>query len=118
MKIRAGYVSNSSSSSFIIVGKELSGIKEAEEALKNGQNVYCIGKFLCDGQDVFTLTENLLNSVCQTDKIRYIASEYTQSNVENGVSINPDWKKDSEIFFFKKDCHSTSNEKSFAIRYL
>lgn len=62
MKSRNGFVSNSSSSSFILIGKKIS-FKEAFERANNHKCVTVIGKELWDGQDVFDLDVEMSNEI-------------------------------------------------------
>ena len=48
MKIRNGYVSNSSSSSFLIIGRKID-----YNDIKDEDLIYVEGKELCDGKDIF-----------------------------------------------------------------
>ena len=57
MKIRKGFVSNSSSSSFILLGRD---VHFDDIDLSNMGRVTVIGKYLNDGTDVFYLNEDLL----------------------------------------------------------
>lgn len=52
MKIRQGFVSNSSSSSFVIIGKEIDW-KDADKH----ENVWFIGNYLCDGKEAFEIDD-------------------------------------------------------------
>jgi len=56
MKIRNGFVSNSSSSSFLIIGKKCSDLSNLTKAdIKKG--ITAIGKYLWEGKDVFNITD-------------------------------------------------------------
>lgn len=52
MKVRCGFVSNSSSSSFVLIGKEIDW-KDADKYEK----VWFIGDYLCDGKEAFEIDD-------------------------------------------------------------
>jgi len=55
MKIRNSFVTNSSSSSFILIGKNT----KIEDVKINEKEYICLGRYLSDGQDVFDLTHEI-----------------------------------------------------------
>lgn len=57
MKIRQGFVSNSSSSSFIVFGRNID-IKDITPSIIKEKEIICLGKELSDGQDIFYI-ENI-----------------------------------------------------------
>lgn len=61
MKTRAGFVSNSSSSSFVIIGKRISA-----NEIKSNDNVWMIGEN-CDGYEAFELTEEVKDAILEHD---------------------------------------------------
>ena len=59
MKSRIGYVSNSSSSSFVVIGKVVGDLFKGDFKFKKGRKYYVIGKSMCDGTDVILLDKEL-----------------------------------------------------------
>lgn len=57
MKIRQGFVSNSSSSSFIVFGRNID-IKDITPSIIKEKEIICLGKELSEGQDIFYI-ENI-----------------------------------------------------------
>jgi len=57
MKVRQGFVSNSSSSSFLLIGEE---VNFDDLTMNDVENIIVLGRYLYEGQDVFDLTEELL----------------------------------------------------------
>lgn len=79
MKIRNGFVSNSSSSSFIAVASQLNADEIKPEDIANGL-IWAVGKSLSEGEDVFQINDQFALHILNTS------------------SCDDDWKDDFDVY--------------------
>lgn len=128
MKIRSGYISNSSSSSFIIFGKNIGDIYCLPELDFDNKTYYLVGNNLCDGIDLIELTKELYDYFV-AENIEFEQGfnagdiiechHLLQSNETMFISFQTPvgLPADSETYVVETDYHSTKDLKTAQERY-
>jgi hypothetical protein len=116
-KVRNGFISNSSSSSFIIIGTRISSY----ELPKNGK-VMAVGSDHGEGIDIFEvdkkMQEYLSKNADIADKLEFYLTDVCGGS-EDGLEIPDDikLKKGSRLYSFDKSYHSTQDLADLKERY-
>lgn len=138
MKERLGWVSNSSSSSFLLLGKKVDYETAKYEKENNNTKIVFVGFNLCDGRDMIediTLDQlkklEWYNYDNAREAFEYFIPFLFQKSKDDGaterISINVDFvKKSLEEFQYPKldvtcifkDYNSTKTEEEFNDRYM
>ena len=112
MKIRSGFVSNSSSSSFCFVGREVS-CDEANKLIDK-EDLYIYGKDLSDAKDIMIATKELL----ELSKSSSLGVFLFLSDVKTeGVSLSTLPSHATHVFDWEKDYDYTETAEMFLSRY-
>lgn len=115
MKIRNGYVSNSSSSSFLVVGVK----KRFDEINIKDMNIYVRGKQLNDGEDFFQLDKSKYQYIRDNIKDKKIFEfydvDYFESCEEQLADI--EYRQCQQLFEIEQDYHYSIDVQDIEHRY-
>lgn len=126
MKVRQGFVSNSSSSSFLIIGKEIE-IKDVTYKMVKEKNIIVAGDYLSDAQDIFkikTIEEyafiKALNKISIDDTFKYYNAYFYDNDEESEGEIDLSKLPNTGIvkyFYLEQDYKSSKNLDDMKRRY-
>ena len=116
MKIRTCFVSNSSSSSCVIIGKRIN-YKDVLQIMAEGRDVYVLGDYLCDGSDLFKLTEEMANAAKRNRWDIGAASFWEVYEYGEEISLE-NAPRDMVAFGMELDYHTTEGLDEFNRRYI
>lgn len=107
MKTRNGFVSNSSSSSFVLIAKNFISIEELTEE-HIGTTTFVAQECLDDGDNVFQLLNKKMLTLVKKNASLFNGA-YLEARELEGKIIESDVNK--EVYNFTRSHHSAENEK-------
>lgn len=121
MKIRKGFVSNSSSSSFVLFGKKIRSLEDFNDADCAGKDIFFVGEYLCDGNDFIQVEswnrEFFRNGMWENNDGYVLFAVDKKVELESGdVDVNPHVGED--VMFVCADYHGTDSIDKFFERYV
>lgn len=126
MKTRTSFVSNSSSSSFVVIGKTVGNLFADDIELDEHQFYLMRGKFLCDGEDIITLdkeTAKWFKEHHLKDDREYFSQiddnviQVTRSFVDPYGAPMPKVEEGNCMWAFSIDHHSTNSVEDAEYNY-
>lgn len=112
MKIRQGFVPNSSSASFILVGTQVS----VDYIIDNPDEKYiCMGDWIYEGKDVFDFTVEYAKIIKMFGWDEYTIVKTTEYVYDSSDGV---FVENARVWAGEADMHSTSTVDEFVERYM